>query len=61
MPNALLQQLLIRPRCRLEKAVNLSENYLPPRTPFIRKRIFLNIVLNNHVLCVKWLQSVIVG
>ena len=30
MPNALLQQLLIRPRCRLEKAVNLSENNLPP-------------------------------
>ena len=51
MPYA-LQQLVIRPRCRFEKAVNLSENNLP--LPAFANRVFLNFVFNNHVLYVKW-------
>ena len=41
-----------RPRCRFEKAVNLSENNLP--LPAFVNRVFLKFVFNNHVLYVKW-------
>ena len=53
MPYA-LQQLVFRPRCRFEKAVNLSENNLPPCL-----EQYFSTLFNNHVLCVKWYSQLL--